>query len=355
MSEESNIRKRNAKQYIAISLSGFAMGVANVIPGVSGGTMAFILGIYEELIDSIRQFASLDTFKMALKFDIKGLFTKLPWPFLLALGIGVLVAFASVARLFTWLLDKHPSMTYAFFFGLVLASIFTVLKKVKKWNYATICALVIGAVATYFLVTLVPVKTPNTWWFSLVSGMIVICAMILPGISGSFLLLILRQYRYVWGAVGALTSGKITVESILTVFWVGIGCAVGLGSFVHLLNWLFKKFHDLTVATLIGFMVGSMWKLWPWKEVMLYSVKTKEHLFEINMTEAGSRIALNTFRGMEGAKIVPLVERNVRPFFDNAFIGALALAVVGFLIVYAMEYVAVKIEKAEKNKITAAE
>jgi putative membrane protein len=353
MVEENTVKKRSIKQYVGVSLGGFTMGVANVIPGVSGGTMAFILGIYEELIGSIRQFASVDTFKMALKLDIKGMFRTLPWPFLLALGIGILIAFGSVAKLFTWLLDRHPSLTYAFFFGLVLASIFTVMKKVKKWSFSTVTALIIGAVVTYLLVTLVPVKTPNTWWFSLISGMIVICAMILPGISGSFLLLVLRQYRYVWGSVGALMSGKITLEAVSTVLWVGIGCAIGLGSFVHLLNWLFKKFHDLTVATLIGFMIGSMWKLWPWKQILLYSVKTREQLFEVNMADPGSEIAINTFKEM-GAKVIPLVEQNIRPVQDNMFFAALGLAIVGFLIVIVMEYVAGRKEAATTQESAPA-
>ena len=309
--------------------------------------MAFILGFYEELIDSIRQFASADTFKMALKFDLKGMYQKLPWQFILALGIGVLIAFGSVAKLFTWLLDNYPSLTFAFFFGLVLASVFTVLKKVKKWSVGAVIALIIGAVATYFMVTLVPVETPNTWWFSLCSGIIVICAMILPGISGSFLLLVLRQYRYVWGAVGALTSGKFTLEAISTVFWVGIGCVIGLGSFVHLLNWLFKKFHDLTVATLIGFMVGSMWKLWAWKKILVYSVKFEKQIFDLKMSAPGAAAELEKYKDA-GAKIKPLVEKNIMPEqLDGMFWAAVGLAVVGFIIVIAMEYVANRKEASD--------
>jgi putative membrane protein len=334
-------KKRSIVEYVKLSFAGFAMGVANVIPGVSGGTMAFILGIYEELIDSIRQFACGDTIKKALTFKIKDMYNNLPWPFLAALGVGVLLAFATAAKLFTWLLINYPALTFAFFFGLVAASILTVLKKVKKWSISRIVMLIVGAVAAFLVVTLVPVETPNNAWFSFFGGMIVICAMILPGISGSFLLLVLGQYKYVWGAVAALASGKITSQALTTVICVGAGCVIGLGSFVHLLNWLFKKFHDLTVATLIGFMVGSMWKLWPWKKIIEYSVKTKEGPVRV------AADAISQYQGT-GAKIKPLVEKNLFPSqLDGMFWAATGLIVLGFVIVIIMEYAATRKENEE--------
>ena len=349
--------KRNIRQYLQLVLNGFAMGAANIIPGVSGGTMAFILGIYEELIDSIRQFASSETFKLVLKFKLKELYKTLPWPFLLAVGIGVLIAIASLAKILTIALDKYPSITFAFFFGLIIASIITVLKRVKKWSPGCIVAMFAGTLIAYLIVTLVPVETPHSWWNLFLCGVIIICAMILPGISGSFLLLILGQYKYVLGAVNiliavptALVRGKVMPEpdmifsAALTLFWIITGCIVGLGSFVHLLNWLFKKFHDLTVATLIGFMMGSLWKLWPWQ------VKTEV------MARAGAKI--KTFTLPEGAaklekfkvsaellgkklKMKTLVTTNELPStFDKMFWFAIALAVVGFAIVMIMEKMA---------------
>jgi putative membrane protein len=342
MTEEK--KKRSLKEYLGISGAGFAMGVANVIPGVSGGTMAFILGIYEELINSIREFASVDTIKKGLSFKIKELYATLPWQFLLALGIGVVAALLSAAKLFVWLLEYYPSLTFAFFFGLVAASIITVLKKVKKWSVGPYIMLVIGAAAAFGIVNIIPQSTPNVWWLSFICGVIVICAMILPGISGSFLLLVLGQYKYVWGAVAGLPSGDITLKSIVTLVSMVAGCVVGLSAFVHLLNWLLKKFHDLTVATLIGFMIGSMWKLWPWKQVILYSVKSKD-----SAPVQVAADAIEPFR-TAGAKIQPLVEKNLLPQnFDGIFWAAIGLVVLGVIIVFAMEYMAQKIGTEQKE------
>jgi putative membrane protein len=318
--ENNKPKKRSLTDYLGISGIGFAMGVANVIPGVSGGTMAFILGIYEELINSIRRFASADTIKKGLSFKIKELYETLPWPFLLSLGIGVGVALISAAKLFIWLLANYQAQTFALFFGLVAASIITVLKKVKKWNTGPIIMVIIGAIAAFLIVNIVPQETPNVWWLSFLCGIIVICAMILPGISGSFLLLVLGQYKYVWGAVAGIASGEITGKSLLTLISIAAGCVVGLAAFVHLLDWLLKKFHDLTVATLIGFMIGSMWKIWPWKRV----------------------IDTVTIRGKE--KVIE--EANILPQdFGGAFWLTIFLAIFGFVLVFVLEYVATSKEK----------
>jgi putative membrane protein len=343
----TEMKKRSIVDYVKISLSGFAMGVANVIPGVSGGTMAFLLGIYEELIESIRKFACIETIKDIFTFKIKKLLDTLPWKFLLALGVGVLIALGSCAKLFTYLVTEHTVLTFAFFFGLVAASVFAVLKKVKKWNFSRYVMFVIGIAAAFLIVTLVPVTTPNVWWLSFVAGMIVICAMILPGISGSFLLLILGQFKYVWGSVAVLASfgkgvsAEVLVNSVKTVVFLGAGCVIGLGSFVHLLNYLFKKYHDLTVVTLIGFMVGSLWKLWPWKTIVSYSVRTKSDV----LTVAAENIEPLK---IAGNKIKILVDQNIWPAsFDKMFLFAVALAVVGFGIVFIMEYLAGKEEEVK--------
>ena len=341
----NNINKRSLTDYVKLSLSGFAIGVANIIPGVSGGTMAFLLGIYEELIDSIRQVASVETIKDIFTLKIKKLLDILPWKFLLALAIGIGLALGSCSKLFTYLVVEQPVPTFAFFLGLVAASVIAVLKKVKKWSISRIIMLVIGAIVAYLLISIVPTDTPNVWWISLLSGMVVICAMILPGISGSLLLLLFGQYKYVWGAVGTIASlGKgvstdVFLKAIETVLMMGIGCVAGLGSFVHLLNYLFKKFHDLTVATLIGFMVGSLWKLWPWKVILQYKVKTATEILTINAADiAPYRVA--------GNSIKILYDKNIWPTaFDGAFFLALSLLIIGFAIVFVMEYFAGKQEK----------
>ena len=341
----TDMKKRSIVDYVKLSLSGFAMGVANVIPGVSGGTMAFLLGIYEELIESIRKIASVETIKDIFTFKIKKLFETLPWKFLLALGIGVLIALGSCAKLFTYLVTEHTVLTFAFFFGLVAASVFAVLKKVKKWSFSRYVMFLLGGVAAFLIVTLVPVTTPNVWWLSFGAGMIVICAMILPGISGSFLLLVLGQFKYVWGSVAILASfGKgvsteVLINAVKTVAFLGAGCVVGLGSFVHLLNYLFKKYHDLTVVTLIGFMVGSLWKLWPWKKIVSYSVRTKTDV--LTVVEAN----IEPYK-IAGNKIKILVDQNVCPAnFDKMFFFAVALVVFGFAVVFVMEYFAGKEEE----------
>ncbi|MFA6713733.1 MAG: DUF368 domain-containing protein [Victivallales bacterium] len=341
----AEINKRTPVDYIKLALSGFAMGVANVIPGVSGGTMAFLLGIYEELIGAIRKIASWETIRDVFTFKIKKLYDTLPWKFLAALGAGVLIAILSCARLFTYLVTEHATLTFAFFFGLVAASVFVVLKKVKKWSVSRIIMLAVGAVAAYLIVNIIPTETPNLWWISFLSGMIVICAMILPGISGSFLLLVFGQFRYVWGSVaivGALGKGasaEALMKAIETVVFLGAGCIAGLGSFVHLLNYLFKKYHDLTVATLIGFMAGSLWKLWPWKMILKYSVRTKTDVLTVNTAD------IEPYK-IAGNKIKILADRNIWPAsFDKMFYFALALALIGFAVVFLMEYFADKEEK----------
>jgi putative membrane protein len=343
----AEINKRTPVDYIKLALSGFAMGVANVIPGVSGGTMAFLLGIYEELIEAIRKIASWETIKDVFTFKIKKLYETLPWKFLGALGVGVVIALLSCAKLFTYLVTEHATLTFAFFFGLVAASVVVVLKKVKKWNAGRIIMLIIGAVAAYLIVNIIPTETPNLWWISFLAGMIVICAMILPGISGSFLLLVFGQFRYVWGSVAILgslgrgVSTDVLMKAIETVIFLGVGCIAGLGSFVHLLNYLFKKYHDLTVATLIGFMAGSLWKLWPWKMILKYSVRTETDILTVDAANIEPyKVAAN--------KIKILADRNIWPeAFDKTFYFALALALVGFAVVFLMEYFADKGEKVK--------
>jgi len=340
--------KRTLREYVKLSLCGFSMGAANVIPGVSGGTMAFILGIYEELIDSIRKFASFDAVKLALTFKCEELNLTLPWRFLLALGIGIVVAFVSLAKFLAFSLDNYPALTFALFFGLVLASIITVLKQVGKWNAPCFVALTLGAIFAFGVVTLVPVETPHVWWNLFLCGVIIICAMILPGISGSFLLLILGQYKYVLGAVNFLVAIPIALakggdapapdavlQAVMTLVWIALGCVVGLGSFSHFLNWLFKKHHDITVSALIGFMIGSLWKLWPWQERVEVIAKTAGEVVRLKLPMDAAR--LETLAAA-GAKIKTLVSKNVSPpAYDNAFCLALALAVAGFVVVFLME------------------
>ena len=179
---ETQPPKRTFKDYLGLTARGFAMGSADVVPGVSGGTMAFILGIYEELINSIRGLASVKAIKLLASFQFKQAYQELPWRFLVALGTGILLAIITLAKALAWTLENQPVLLWSFFFGLVLASVFTVSKRVKRWGVTTVLGTIIGAIAAWIIVGLVPMQTPNDPWFLFFSGALAICAMILPGI-----------------------------------------------------------------------------------------------------------------------------------------------------------------------------
>jgi putative membrane protein len=245
------------KDYIGLTLRGMAMGAADIVPGVSGGTMAFILGIYEELLHSIRTIGQPEFLRAVFRLRVKEVFQLLNWPFLAAVGLGIFISILTFSGVLEWLLVNQPIYIWSFFFGLVLASVFTVSTRVGRWTPAALLALALGAVAAYLIVGLVPAQTPNTWWFLLLSGALASCAMILPGISGAFILVILGKYQYVLSAVNQ--------RDVVTIGLIAAGAAIGLVTFAQVLSWLFKRYHDLTVAVLIGLMVGSLRKLWPWK------------------------------------------------------------------------------------------
>ena len=250
-----NTKRRTLADYLQLSLYGFAMGSADVVPGVSGGTMAFILGIYDELIDSIR--AAVPFLSHLLRLRVREAFSVLPWRFLTALVAGIGIAILSLANFMHWALENHPTLIYALFFGLIIASIFVVRTRVRKWTIPVILAVVVSAVFAFLLVGLRPAQTPEGLWFIFLSGMIAICAMILPGISGAFILVLLGKYQYV---LNALTSFNLPV--IITFM---IGAATGIIAFSSFLRWLLNHHHDATVAALMGFMLGSLREVWPWK------------------------------------------------------------------------------------------
>ncbi len=296
---------------------GFAMGTANVIPGVSGGTMLFIMGAFEELVDAIRKVASAETLRMVCRFQIKRLFQELPWRFLLGLGAGIVVSFATVAKLFVWLLENHPQLTYAFFFGLIIGSIVTVNRQLGKWTAGAGVSFFAGTAIAFAVVSLIPVSTPNTWYVYLLCGAICIIAMILPGLSGSFLLLLLGQYNFVWNAVGNAARFQFSVAELGALVWLALGCVLGLGGFSHLLNYLMKRFRSATIAALIGFMVGSLPRIWPWY--------------------APRGILVNA-KGVE----VPYGISFKAPVFDGTFLPILIAAVFGLVLVLGIEFLSRK-------------
>jgi putative membrane protein len=250
-------RQRSFREYLGLVVRGFFMGAADVVPGVSGGTMAFILGIYEELIQSIRQVGQPQFLQHVIRLRWREAWQLLNWPFLVAVAGGIFFAILTLAQGLEWLLENQPTVVWSFFFGLVLASVFVVSKRVRQWQPALVVALLLAASAAYWLVGLVPAQTPETWWFLFLSGALAITAMILPGISGAFILVLLGKYQYVLSAVNQ--------RDVATLAIVVAGAAVGIVTIAQLLGWLFKRFHDLTVAVLTGLMLGSLRKVWPWK------------------------------------------------------------------------------------------
>jgi putative membrane protein len=249
--------QRTLRQYLGLVARGFCMGAADVVPGVSGGTMAFILGIYEELIQSIRQVGQPQFLQSVIRLRWRKAVQLLNWPFLAALATGIFLAILTLAQGLEWLLENQPTVVWSFFFGLVLASVFVVSKRIRRWRQPLVAALLLAAAGAYLLVGLVPAQTPETWWFLFLSGALAITAMILPGISGAFILVLLGKYQYVLSAVNQ--------RDVVTIAIVFAGAAVGIVTIAQLLGWLFRRFHDMTVATLTGLMLGSLRKVWPWK------------------------------------------------------------------------------------------
>ena len=258
---ESAPASRSLGAYLRITAAGFLVGAANLIPGVSGGTMALLLGIYEDLLDAIRAASNARTFRALLRRDWRQLHALLPWQFLLAVGIGVGIAVLSLTHFLERLFEAYPVQVEAFFFGLVAASIFIVGRKIRQWRAAPVVGLVVGAAAAWVLVDLAPARTPNTPWLLFISSAVAIGAMVLPGISGAFVLMMFGQYQYALAAVTGRELGSIAL--------IGAGAVVGLVTFAQLLSWLFQRQHDLTLGILSGLVLGSLRKLWPWKESYL--------------------------------------------------------------------------------------
>jgi len=250
-------RLRTMSGYAGLFGRGFTMGMADIVPGVSGGTMALILGIYERLLMAIRALGRRDFWRALLRGDVRAAAQAADLVFLVSVLAGILLAVFSLARVLEWALRNVPVAIWSFFFGLILASIVVVARRIAPWTVTLFLVAVAGAAAAYFLVGAVPVQTPETWWFVFISGFIAICAMILPGISGAFVLVLLSKYEYM------LAAANDRDVAVLAVF--AVGALIGIVTFAQLLGWLFRRYHDLTVALLTGLMAGSLRKIWPWK------------------------------------------------------------------------------------------
>ena len=295
--------ERRIKDYAVLTLKGMAMGAADVVPGVSGGTIAFIAGIYDELINSIKSI-NMHSLKLLFTGKIAAFWKAVNGNFLFALLLGIAISVFSLAKLITYLLLNEPVLVWSFFFGLVLASTWFVTKDIKGWNWKTVAGFVGGAVIAYYITVATPAETSTNLMFIFLCGAIAICAMILPGISGSFILVLLGKYFYVMEAVKTLDL------VVLGVF--DFGAALGITSFSRVLSYALKNFRNITLSVLSGFMLGSLNKVWPWKEV--------EKLVS------------------DGHEV--MIEHNIAPNTEVA--EAVVLMLIGFILVYVLEKISAK-------------
>ena len=303
---------RTKRDYLVIMLKGIGMGAADVVPGVSGGTIAFISGIYEELLGSISNI-NLALIKTLKKDGLKTAWEQLNGNFLASLFVGIFISIISLAKIISWTLTNHPVLLWSFFFGLVLASVIYIAKQITKWNFIAIILVIVGATLAYYITTLNPMISENSsMLFMFFAGAIAICAMILPGISGSFILVLLGAYKPVLAAINN--------RDFTTIATVGLGAIVGLLSFSRILKYLFANYKNYTLAILTGFIIGSLNKIWPWKKVL-------------------------TFRTNSHGEQVPFNELSISPFMYDGnpqLIQASILIVLGFAFILILEKIAVK-------------
>jgi putative membrane protein len=272
--------RRQFIDYLVIIFKGIAMGAADVVPGVSGGTIAFISGIYEELIESIDK-VNLSVFKVWKKEGFKVAWTSINGSFLLALFSGIAISILSLAKAIKWLLHNEPILLWSFFFGLVLASILYVAKQIKVWSPKNFLAIIATSVLSYFITLAEPFASPESPFYLLFCGFIAIIAMILPGVSGAFILLILGAYQTAIDTINNLVEGLTTgnmllfKDAFLKFLLLAVGAVIGLKVFSKALNWMFKHQKNLTLAILTGFMIGSLNKIWPWKAILKTRINSK--------------------------------------------------------------------------------
>lgn len=331
--------QRHFKDYLFISLKGMAMGAADAVPGVSGGTIAFISGIYEELISTISNI-NIAIFKTLFSKGFKSFWKDLNGNFIMALMIGIIISFVSFMKIAKYLLENHPILIWSFFFGLIVASIYFVGKQITKWNIATILASIIGAGIAFYITTLPASSNNESLLFLFIAGSIAICAMILPGISGSFILIILGAYKTLSDAIDDVDIKKIII--------FGTGALIGLLSFSHILKWLFKNYHNTTLALLTGFIFGSLNKIWPWKKTVSVMVdETGEIIPFSSITDFGTlsyfQIHTNDFESYKA-----VLQKNVLPIHynelnnhlaDSYLLFSIVLMVIGFLTIFILEKV----------------
>lgn len=304
------------------------MGAADVVPGVSGGTIAFISGIYQELIDSINN-VNVSVLKTLKKEGFKAVWEQVNGSFLLALLTGIGISILTFSKVITHLLETQPILVWSFFFGLIIASITLIWKEITSWKLVDILFLLIGITVSYYITIARPVSSPDSYWYLFLSGFIAIIAMILPGISGAFILLLMGSYETVIGTINTFREGlttansEILISALLKLGVFAVGAIIGLKSFSKILHWMFEHHKNTTLTLLVGFMVGSLNKVWPWKEVL-----------ETRINSHG--------------EVVPYIDKSILPQnFDGdpKIVMAIVLAILGFVLIFGMEKMASKLGK----------
>lgn len=299
-------------------VKGAAMGAANVIPGVSGGTIALITGIFERLIHAIKSLISAKSISLFFRGKFKEFARHIDLRFLLTVGIGIIIAIISLARLLEFLFESYPVQVWSFFFGLILASIYFVNKTVSRWNLINMIFFALGTVIAVTIALLTPASENNNFLYLLLCGAVAACSMILPGVSGSFVLLLMGNYELVM-------IRAVNEADIITLIPVVIGAGAGLIGFSYILSWIFKKFRNQTIALLSGFMLGSLLIIWPWKEAIF------------KRTAAGEIIYSRS-----GKELIEKYQWNFPETFDTGVILAIAFILLGILVIWVTEVLAAK-------------
>ena len=302
------------QHYLPVTVKGVLMGAADIIPGVSGGTIAFITGIYETLIASLKSINS-SALRKLFRFELRSFWKTINGNFLLSLILGIFISIVTLSNTIVFLLEHHTLLLLSFFFGLIIASAMVIIRRVRTHSPAAWMAGAGGAIAAFLITSLSPVTTPESWWFIFLSGAIAICAMILPGISGSFILLLLGKYSFILGAVKELNL------AIIVIF--GVGCLTGLLGFVRILSKLLQRYHDQTMTLLAGIMIGSLTKVWPWKVPVPDAVPGSKSALLFS-----SNVMPETYLQITGA--------------DPLVISAMMLMTTGLLLVFLLEYISAK-------------
>ena len=335
---------RKLKDYLMIGVKGACMGAADVIPGVSGGTIAFITGIYDEFVGSIARIDA-EAVKLLFKGKIRDFWNHINGWFILSIILGIGTSVVALAGLMQMLLSDYPIQTWAFFFGLIVASSIFILRGISGWKALDMGLLAFGVVLGVTVCTLSPTETPDALWFIFISGAIAICAMILPGISGSFILLILGKFEYIMGVITNLVSGVDMGKNLLIIGVFLTGAVVGILGFSKFLNWLLARWNKETLVVLAGFIIGSLVKVWPWSNTAAIVCSQFPAVAKLEeMAEAAAESGI----GAEAAqKVYDAAVASHASMIEPQIFSAVVFALIGFCLVTGIEMAGKKLSKAK--------